>query len=77
MMGAAHAASCVGKLVGKKFKLTPFSVKMLVIHRWFDITRAKTDLGYTPIYTSEQGWKETIEWFKKNWLPTSGFAGRE
>jgi nucleoside-diphosphate-sugar epimerase len=50
-------------------KLNPFSVKMLVINRYFDISNAKKDLKYEPLISFDQGWKETIEWFKVNWLP--------
>lgn len=74
MMGAAHVATCVGKIIGKKFKLKPFSVKMLVIDRWFDITRAKEDLGYKPVVSREEGWRITLEWFREHWLPTTPFA---
>ena len=56
-------------IINYKLKLNPFAVKMLVIHRYFDISGAKRDLKYEPIITFEQGWAETIEWFQKNWLP--------
>ena len=26
------------------------------------------DLGYGPIVRYDEGWKDTIEWFKQNWL---------
>jgi nucleoside-diphosphate-sugar epimerase len=42
---------------------------MLVIHRWFDISAAKRDLGYEPLFTFQEGWASTIEWFKEHWLP--------
>ena len=51
-------------------KLNPFAVKMLLIDREFNINAAKRDLNYVPLYTFEDGWKITIEWFQKNWLPT-------
>lgn len=50
-------------------KLNPFAVKMLVINRAFNISAAKRDLKYEPIYTFEEGWASTIDWFQKNWLP--------
>ena len=42
---------------------------------------AKNDLGYKPIIRFDDGWRDTIEWFRTNWLPTfdtnaSGYAGR-
>jgi len=42
---------------------------MSIIHRYFDISNAKRDLGYEPLIAFDQGWSETIEWFKMNWLP--------
>lgn len=50
-------------------KLIPFSVKMLLINRHFDISAAKRDLKYEPLIQFEDGWKDTIRWFKDNWLP--------
>lgn len=53
-----------------RFKLNPFTLKMLTIDRWFDISRAKKDLKYEPLYTFEQGWTKTIDWFKahRDWI---------
>ena len=67
---AAYIANVVGFLTNRKLKLNPFNVKMLTIHRYFCIDNAKKDLQYQPIVEHEQGWEETIEWFKVNWLPT-------
>ena len=44
-------------------------VKMLTIHRWFDIESARRDLGYEPVVGFEEGWAQTIEWFKAEWKP--------
>jgi len=79
MMIVAHIVVFVGDIwstltgtpkhvINYKLKLNPFAVKMLVINRNFDITAARTDLKYKPIIEFEKGWKETIAWFKKNWL---------
>lgn len=57
-------------VVNKNLKLNPFAVKMLVIHRYFDISAARRDLKYDPLIQFNEGWRETIEWFKINWLPT-------
>ncbi|GMH89170.1 hypothetical protein TrVE_jg3131 [Triparma verrucosa] len=77
MIVLGYISEAIGWLIGKKLKLNVFSVKMLTIHRYFDIKNAKRDLGYKPIFTFEQGWAKTIEWFKENWLPTSGFQQKE
>jgi len=53
-------------LFGVSFRLTPFTVKMMTIDRWFDITNAKRDLGYEPIIPFQQGWADTIAWFKEH-----------
>ena len=39
------------------------------MHRWFDIKAAEKDLGFQPIIGYREGWDETIQWFKENWLP--------
>jgi len=36
-------------------KLNPFSVKMLTMHRWFDISAAEQDLKYKPIIGFKEG----------------------
>jgi nucleoside-diphosphate-sugar epimerase len=81
MMGVAYLVLVLGNLYGwltgtpshivnYHLKLNPFAVKMLVINRHFDISGAKRDLKYEPVIPFEQGWAQTIEWFKENWLPT-------
>jgi nucleoside-diphosphate-sugar epimerase len=71
-MPLAYACDAVGYLCGKKFKLTPFSVRMLLINRWFNIEAAKNDLGYEPIYTPDEAWAKTRDWFEKVWKPKYG-----
>lgn len=50
--------------------LWPVQVKMLIIHRWFDISAAERDLKYKPIVTFDEGFSKTITWLKEDWLPT-------
>lgn len=80
MMGIAHLVLFFGSIwhmltgtpkhvINFKLKLIPFSIKMLLIDREFNIAAAKKDLKYEPIYSFEEGWAQTIEWFKENWLP--------
>jgi len=64
LMFIATFLQAIGSLTGMKFRITPFTVKMLTIHRWFDISNAEKDLDYKPLITFEQGWKETLTWFK-------------
>lgn len=58
-------------VVNYKLKLNPFAVKMLVINRHFDISGAVRDLKYEPLIQFEDGWRETIAWFQRNWLPNN------
>lgn len=80
MMGLAYVTVFLGNVyasltgtpkhvVNYHLKLNPFAVKMLVIHRYFDISAAKRDLHYEPLINFQDGWKQTIQWFRHNWLP--------
>ena len=42
---------------------------MLLIYRYFDISNAKRDLKYEPIYSYEDAWGITMDWFEKEWMP--------
>ncbi|KAJ8599181.1 hypothetical protein CTAYLR_007513 [Chrysophaeum taylorii] len=59
----------VGFLLRTTFKLNRFNLRVLTMHRWFDIKAAENDLQYEPIIPYDLGWKDTIAWFKDNWLP--------
>ena len=69
MMGLAYVSLALGALLGKKFRLNPFAVKMMVIHRWFNIDAARKDLGYEPLVTFEEAFAKTITWYKESWIP--------
>jgi hypothetical protein len=56
-------------LGGKKFKLNPFNVRMLTIHRYFSIENAQRDLHYQPVMAHNEAWALTIRWFQEHWLP--------
>jgi nucleoside-diphosphate-sugar epimerase len=56
-------------VVNYRVKLHPFSIRMILINRYFDISAAKKDLHYVPLKTFDEGWKITIEWFRNSWLP--------
>ena len=61
----AYAGQLFTVCTGRFVKLTPFTIRMLIIHRYFDIGAARRDLGYKPIVSFEQGWRETIEAHRK------------
>jgi len=65
----AYMCNVVGFVLGKKLKLNPFNVRMLTMNRYFSPELSKRDLNYEPLYTFEDRWQYTIDWFKKNWLP--------
>jgi len=75
LMTLAYACNVLGWILGKKFKLNPFNVKMLTIHRYFSIENSKRDLKYEPLVPFEEAWEKTIVWHKQNWLP--GFIQRQ
>lgn len=64
LMAIAHILLGLGWLLGRAFKLTPFTVKMLTIDRWFKIDKAKRLLEYKPLVEFEDAWMWTLEWFR-------------
>ena len=68
LMFIARILAFITMLSGKKFKLNEFTVKMLIINRYFDISNIQNDMGYVPLIRFEDGWAETIAWFQKYWL---------
>jgi len=69
LMGLAYVCSFFGWLLKTKFKLIPFNVTVMTMHRWFRISAAERDLNYKPIVPFKEGWQDTIKWFRKFWLP--------
>jgi nucleoside-diphosphate-sugar epimerase len=69
LIGLAYLNVWLSRIMKKKAIFLPFSVIMMTIDRWFDISNAKRDLKYTPITSFKEEWPKTIEWFRKNWLP--------
>eukprot|EP00188_Purpureofilum_apyrenoidigerum_P003803 Plantae.Rhodophyta-Purpureofilum_apyrenoidigerum.ctg407.p1 GENE.Plantae.Rhodophyta-Purpureofilum_apyrenoidigerum.ctg407~~Plantae.Rhodophyta-Purpureofilum_apyrenoidigerum.ctg407.p1 ORF type:complete len:412 (-),score=57.13 Plantae.Rhodophyta-Purpureofilum_apyrenoidigerum.ctg407:15-1142(-) len=79
MMLFASLAQFVSKVGGFTSRFNTFTVKMLMIDRWFNIEEAVSDLGYKPLKTTEEAWPETLEWFKNNedFLVSRAKAGLE
>ncbi|KPA83623.1 putative mitochondrial NAD(p)-dependent steroid dehydrogenase-like protein [Leptomonas pyrrhocoris] len=66
---AALVAELAGFIMKTTFKLNVFNVFVLTMNRWFRIDAAEHDLEFQPIIPFVEGWADTIDWFKKNWLP--------
>ena len=65
----ATVADAVGYCLDRKFKLSRFTLRMMTMDRYFDISRAQRDLHYQPLYTFDEQWPKTLEWFRQYWLP--------
>ena len=65
----AYVCAFYTLLTHKRTKLIPFTVHMMTIHRYFSPDLSRQDLKYEPLYTFEEGWKITKDWFQANWLP--------
>jgi nucleoside-diphosphate-sugar epimerase len=46
--------------------MTRFVAKELATSHWFDITRAKNDLGYVPEISTQEGLRRLKEWLSRN-----------
>jgi nucleoside-diphosphate-sugar epimerase len=69
LMTLAYICNGLGYILGKTFKLNPFNVKMLTIHRYFNIENSILDLEYEPLVEFQEAWQLTIDWHKEHWLP--------
>jgi 2-alkyl-3-oxoalkanoate reductase len=58
----------VAKLTGREPRLTRYSVALLACTQTYDISRAKSDLGFEPRTNLEQGLIRTLEAFKSEAL---------
>ena len=59
---AAEAASWALKAAGRlPLSLSPFSVRMLLINRWFDVGKAARRLGYRPAVAYAEAWPAAVE----------------
>jgi nucleoside-diphosphate-sugar epimerase len=76
MMIVAYLFVVVGWILGRKMRVNPFTVTVLTMHRWFDISAARRDLKYEPLVNFKEGWATTLKWFEENWLPSTPWAKR-
>ena len=70
MMAIGYVCDWVGWATGARIKLNSFGVRMLTMHRWFNIEAAEKDLNYQPVVGFREGWADTLVWFRQHWLPT-------
>ena len=64
LLPIAYIGKLYTMLTGKFVNITPFTVRMLVIDRYFDIGKARTLLGYEPLvnfYDEERGWNAAVD----------------
>lgn len=47
--------------VSSPFRLSPFTVRMLTMHRHFNIAKAEDKLGFRPLRAFSDSWPEAIE----------------
>lgn len=64
MTPLANISDFITKVTGKKLKLNSFTLKMLVMHRYFSIQKLEDLVGYRPLISFDEGWKQTIESMK-------------
>ena len=83
LWGLAYVCEAISWVLGITLKLNLFNVRVLTMHRWFDVSAAAKDLQYEPVVPFREGWADTLAWFKAHWLPyfdkraSAGFAGLE
>jgi nucleoside-diphosphate-sugar epimerase len=66
---AGFIAETVSRVTGKTGIISRQKFKEMLEEWRCDITKAKTELGFTPKYTMKEGIKKTVNWYKDNgWL---------
>ena len=58
----AYAGKIFTAVTGRFINITPFTIRMLVIDRYFDIGKAKVLLGYAPLvsFDDPEGWRAAV-----------------
>ena len=70
VFSVGYMAEFFGKVANKAMTLNVEKVKDITAARWVcSNEKAKRDLGYNPTVTLEQGFRETVDWYRKEgWL---------
>ncbi|KAA8491174.1 3beta-hydroxysteroid-dehydrogenase/decarboxylase isoform 1 [Porphyridium purpureum] len=63
MMGIARICQAINGVFGTSIALRPFVVKMLTIERTFNIANIQTDFGYQPLYSFDEAFPATLNWY--------------
>lgn len=63
MMPIAAVAESVMLLFGKNSRITKKGIKLSCMTRYYNISKAKTRLGYRPIYTMQEGAARAVKWY--------------
>ena len=67
LMGVATLLEGIAKLkIGGEPKITRYGVGVITTSQTLDISHAKQLLGYTPLYTIEEGLRRYGRWKHKN-----------
>ena len=67
LWGLAYVCEAISWVLGITLKLNLFNVRVLTMHRWFDVSAAAKDLRTTVVPFREGA--DTLAWFK-HWLRT-------
>ncbi len=54
------------KKLGDDPMLTPMKVDIMSKERFYDISKAKKELGYAPVMDTEEAIRSTVKWYKEN-----------
>jgi nucleoside-diphosphate-sugar epimerase len=63
-LGGAAVAAAFSALRGKRPLITPGTVRAMTRDHHYRIEKARAELGFVPKIKLEEGWRETVEWFK-------------
>lgn len=73
---ASDIFAVIPGMKGERSPLTRSRVAFLTHSRIYDISRARSELGYTPKVSLEEGIKRTATWYyKQHYLDGSSLAG--
>ncbi|KAE9409519.1 NAD(P)-binding protein [Gymnopus androsaceus JB14] len=66
-----------GRITGEPVKTSRQGIVMATTSRWYDISKAKEALGYSPKVSMEEEMDNMVEWFMKDFLDTQEGSGWE